>query len=81
MTYCRWCENAIARTVREAGLSDSVGGLSCVSRVRTKVHMSTRTCVQRDMFGLQPSPLASYQCFWDVITGLLLQGRTRDAVV
>ena len=33
------------------------------------------------MFGSQPSPLASYQCFWDVITGLLLQGRTRDAVV
>ena len=37
----------IARTVREAGLSDSVGGLSCVSCVRTKVHMSTRTCVER----------------------------------
>jgi hypothetical protein len=31
--------------------------------------------------GWQPSPQASYQCFWDVITGLLFQDRTRDAVV
>jgi hypothetical protein len=29
------------------------------------------------MFGWQPSPLASYQCFWDVITGLLLQECSR----
>ena len=40
------CENALARTFRETGRSDCVGGL-CVSCVKTKVHMSTRTCVQR----------------------------------
>jgi hypothetical protein len=30
----------------EDRLSDSVGGLSCLSCVRTKIHMSTRTSVQ-----------------------------------
>ena len=38
-------ENAIKRTGGEDRLSDSVGGLSCVSFVLTKVHM---TCVQRN---------------------------------
>jgi hypothetical protein len=35
-------ENVVALT---AGLSDSVGGLSCVSCVCTKLHMSNRTSV------------------------------------
>jgi hypothetical protein len=29
------------------------------------------------VFGWQPSPLAIYQCFWDLITSLILQVRTR----
>ena len=39
-------ENAVAQTLGEDRLSDSVGGLSCLSCVRTKLHMSTRTSVQ-----------------------------------
>ena len=39
-------ENAVALTLGEDRLSDSVGGLSCLSCVRTKLHMSTRTSVQ-----------------------------------
>jgi hypothetical protein len=45
MTWSESVENR--HSVREAGPSDSVGGLSCVSCVCTKVHMSTRTCVHR----------------------------------
>jgi hypothetical protein len=33
------------------------------------------------MFGWPTSPISSYQSLWDVITGMLLQGRTRDVVV
>ena len=36
---------------------------------------------QRHRVGWQPSPLVSYPCFWDLITGILLsglQGRTRE---
>jgi hypothetical protein len=36
----------VALTRGEDRLSDSVGGLSCVSCVRTKLHMSTRTSVR-----------------------------------
>jgi hypothetical protein len=39
-------ENAVAPTLGEDSLSDSVGGLSCLSCVRTKLHMSTRMSVQ-----------------------------------
>ena len=34
-----------------------------------------------NIFGWQTSPLVSYQYFWDLITGTLFQGRTRDSVV
>jgi len=39
-------EKAVAQTLGEDRLSDSVGGLSCLSCVRTKIHVSTRTSVQ-----------------------------------
>ncbi len=38
-------ENAVTLTLGEDRLSDSVGGLSCLSCVYTKLHMSTRTSV------------------------------------
>ncbi len=38
--------NAVTLTLGEDRLSDSVGGLSCLSCVLTKLHMSTRTSVQ-----------------------------------
>ncbi len=41
----RGCENTMSRTGGESGLSEYVGGLSCVSCVDTKFHIST--CVQR----------------------------------
>jgi hypothetical protein len=41
-------ENAVALTLGEDRLSDSVGGLSCLSCVRTKIHMSTRTMLSCD---------------------------------
>ncbi len=52
----------------------------CFVCERKFVCLLVRVC-KGIMFGWQPSPLSSYQCFWDVITGLLLQDRTRDAVV
>ena len=45
--WYRGCENAMARTGWEGGLSDSDGGFSCGWCVRTKVHMSIRSCGQR----------------------------------
>ncbi len=42
-------ENAVALTLGQDRISDSVGGLSCLSCVCTKLHMSmqsTRTSVQ-----------------------------------
>jgi hypothetical protein len=39
-------ENAVALTLGKDRLSDSVGGLSWLSCVRTKLHMSTRMSVQ-----------------------------------
>ena len=78
----RGCENAMTRTGGEVGLSDSVGWLSCASCVCTTVHMSTRTCVCKGiMFGWQTGALPSYQWFWDLFTGTLLQDRTIDADV
>jgi hypothetical protein len=38
-------ENVVALTPGEDRLSDSVGGLSCVSCVLTKLHISTRVSV------------------------------------
>jgi hypothetical protein len=47
--YFRGRENVVPLTHKltrgEDRLSDSVGGLSCVSCVCTKLHMSTRTSV------------------------------------
>jgi hypothetical protein len=44
--WFRGCQNAVALTRGETWRSNFAGGLSCVSCVRTKAHMSTRTSVQ-----------------------------------
>jgi hypothetical protein len=55
----------------ETRRNDFPVGLSCVSCVRTKVHMSTRTFVWRHRVWTTPSPLASYQWFCDLVTTFL----------
>ncbi len=62
----------------EDRLSDSVGGLLCVSCVwRNFICRISRMC-KGIVFGWQPSPLVSYQCSWDLITRI--QGRTKEVI-
>ncbi len=60
---------------REYRHRDFVGDLSCVSCVITKFHVYSDVC-KDTVFGWQPSPLVSYQYFWDLITGIT--GRNTD---
>ncbi len=79
----RGCENAVAPVTRgQTGLG-VIPSVDCrVFYVCTRIFMCLLARLWKDIvFGWQPSPLVSYKCFWDLITGILLEDWTRDVVV
>jgi hypothetical protein len=69
-------ENAVALTRGEDRLSDSVGGLSCLSCVHTKLHVYSHECPKSSCFDENLDIIVRYLRNWSV--SLLEGNRTSD---